>query len=28
VAELDLRREPLQASLKGFDESPELWRVR
>ena len=28
VAELDLRREPLQASLKGFDEPPELWRVR
>jgi len=28
VAELDLRREPLEASLKGFDESPELWRVR
>jgi class 3 adenylate cyclase len=28
VAELDLRREPLEASLKGFDEPPELWRVR
>jgi len=28
VAELELRREPLEASLKGFDESLELWRVR
>jgi adenylate cyclase len=28
VAELDLRREPLEARLKGFDESLELWRVR
>jgi class 3 adenylate cyclase len=28
VAELDLRREPLEASLKGYDEPPELWRVR
>jgi class 3 adenylate cyclase len=28
VAELDLRCEPLEAILKGFDERPELWRVR
>ena len=28
VAELGLRPEPLEATLKGFDRSPELWRVR
>jgi len=28
VAELALRRERVEASLKGFDESLELWRVR
>jgi class 3 adenylate cyclase len=28
VAELELRRESLEASLKGFDESLKLWRVR
>jgi len=27
VAELELSREPLEARLKGFDESLELWRV-
>jgi class 3 adenylate cyclase len=28
VAELELRREPVEARLKGFEESLELWRVR
>ncbi|TML60049.1 MAG: adenylate/guanylate cyclase domain-containing protein [Actinobacteria bacterium] len=28
VEELALRREPLAATLKGFEESLELWRVR
>jgi adenylate cyclase len=28
VAELALRREPLETSLKGFDESFQFWRVR
>ena len=28
VAELGLRREPVEAALKGFEESFELWRVR
>jgi adenylate cyclase len=28
VAELDLCNEPLEASLKGFDDPPKLWRVR
>jgi class 3 adenylate cyclase len=28
VAELELTREPVQAELKGFDETLELWRVR
>jgi class 3 adenylate cyclase len=27
VEELELRREPVEATLKGFDESFELWRV-
>lgn len=27
VEQLDLRREPLEARLKGFEESLELWRV-
>jgi class 3 adenylate cyclase len=28
VEELHLRRQPLEASVKGFDESLELWRMR
>jgi class 3 adenylate cyclase len=28
VAELELLREPVEARLKGFEESLELWRVR
>jgi class 3 adenylate cyclase len=28
VAELELRREPVEATLKGFEESLPLWRVR
>ena len=28
VVQLDLRREPVEARLKGFEESLELWRVR